>query len=148
MLGTQVMPPPCAIASALGQVSEPGSPGFGVTVPVPLQFTGFRIAGFEIAGNIEIVPADADDHVILDNDGRDASVIHLIQIADLLVPSLLAVLQVQRDEIAIGCFEVQPVLIYADAAIAEVNAAFRLPGRNARVRGRCARRPPRRDREA
>ena len=27
----QVMPPPCAIASALGHVSEPGSPGLGTT---------------------------------------------------------------------------------------------------------------------
>ena len=45
-----------------------------------------------------------------------------------VVPALFAVLQVQRDEIAVGRFEVQPVSIDADAAIADVDAAFRLPG--------------------
>ncbi len=96
-------------------------------VPPPLQLAGFRIARVEIAGDVEVVAADADDDVILDDHRRDRPVIELIQIGDRLVPALGAVLDVQADEIVVGRFEIQPVAQDGDAAIGEMIAARRLP---------------------
>ena len=54
----------------------------------------------------------------------------------------LAVFGIQADEIGIGRFEVEPVLLHADAALADVVALVRLDICSARSAVRCARRWP------
>ena len=76
-----------------------------------------------VAGNVEVVAADADDHVILDDDGGGGRVVEVVHVADLLPPSLLSVLEVQRDEVAVGRLEVQPVLVHRHAAVPEMISA-------------------------
>ena len=66
MTGCHVMPPPCAIASSFGQRLGPGlALLLRHDVPAPLQLAGLRIVRLEVAGNVEVVAADADDHVVL-----------------------------------------------------------------------------------
>ena len=62
------------------------------------------------------------------DDGRDGGIIHLVEIADGFAPRFLAVVDVQRDQIAVGRFEVEPVAVDADAAVAEMDAALGVPG--------------------
>src|SRR5690349_3581593 len=107
--------------------------GTGITlllwhgIPPPLQIARLRIARLEISGNIQIVTAHPDEHSILDHNGRYAPVVELIEVAYLLVPSLLPVLQLERNQVTVGSFEVQPVPIHADAAVTKVNTTSRLP---------------------
>ena len=97
-------------------------------VPAPLHLAGLRIVRLEVAGHVEVVAADAGDDVVLDDHRRHRAVVELVEIADLLAPALLAVLDVQRHEMAVGRLEVQRVAEHRDAAVADVDAALRLPG--------------------
>src|SRR5690349_10567117 len=107
--------------------------GTGITlllwhgIPPPLQIARLRIARLEISGNIQIVTAHADKHSILDHNRRYAPVVELVEVAYLPVPSLLPVLQLEGNEVTIGSFEVQPVPIHADTAVAKVNTTSRFP---------------------
>src|SRR3954467_15070639 len=89
-------------------------------VPPPLQFTGFRIASVEIARDVEVVSADPDNEVILDDDRRDRAVVELIEIRDRLVPAFGTVLDVEADEIVVRRFEVQRLPQNGNAAIRQV----------------------------
>lgn len=91
---------------------------------MPLEFPCFRIACFEITRPVKIVPADPRNDVILDHHRGDRSVVHLIEIADLLIPELLTVLQIQRDKIAIGRFKKGRIAGNAHASISQVNASL------------------------
>src|SRR6266536_6154324 len=42
------------------------------------------------------------------------------------MPAFLAVSEIQRNKITIGCFEIEPFAIDAHTAVSDVNAAFRL----------------------
>ena len=111
-------------------------------VPAPLQLAGRRIVRVEVAGNVEVVAADAGDHVVLDDDRRDRAVVELIEIADRLVPALRAVLDVERHEIAVGRLEVQPVAGDRRRRGCRCGCRPSTSTRSARSRGPCARRPP------
>src|SRR5215213_594357 len=63
-----------------------------------------------------------------DDDRRDRAVVELVEIADLLLPALLAVLDAQRDQMAVGGLEVERITGDGDAAVADVNAPLRFPG--------------------
>ncbi len=80
-----------------------------------------------VAGNVEVVAADPDDHVILDHDRGGRGVVEVVHVADLLPPALLPILEIQRDEVAVGRLEIQPVLVYRNAAVPEVVSACRRP---------------------
>src|SRR5262249_22296508 len=73
------------------------------------------------------VPADAGDDMVLDGERSHRAKVHLVEIADRLVPALFAVLQIKGDNITVGGLEVEPVAIDRHAAAAAVDAAFRLP---------------------
>ena len=115
------------MASGLGQVSEPGSPLRGVVFQRHCNLAGFRIARFEIAGNIERIAAHADDDVIADDDRRGRGEILLFHVGDFNVPALRAILGVERNQVIVGRFEVQPVAVHAEAAVSDVDAAVRFP---------------------
>src|SRR5215510_5933715 len=101
---------------------------FRLNVPLPLEFAGFRRASLQISGNIEIVPADADDDVVFNDDRRNARKVILIEVTNLLPPPLFAFFQIQRYQMTIRRFEEQPVAEDSGAAIAYVIASLRLPG--------------------
>ena len=65
--------------------------------------------------------------VIADHDRRHGGEILLVEIGDLLVPALLAGPRVERDQVIVRRFHVQPVALHAEAAIADVRAALGLP---------------------
>ena len=96
-------------------------------VEAPLHLAAFGVHGLDVAGDVEIVAADADDHVILDHRRRGRRVVETIDVADLLLPALGAVLHVERDQVAIRRLEVQPVLVDRHAPVAQMIAARRLP---------------------
>ncbi len=96
-------------------------------VEAPLHLAAFGMHGLDVAGDVEIVAADADDHVILDDRRRGRRVVEAIDVADLLPPAFAAVLHVERDQEAVRRFEVQPVLVDRHAPVAQVIAARRLP---------------------
>src|SRR5882672_754331 len=83
---------------------------------------------FDIAGPVKVVAAHARDHVILYDHGSHRTVVKLVQVADRLSPPLLAVLQVQGNQVAVRGFEIEPVAVYANPAVADVDTALRLPG--------------------
>ena len=91
-------------------------------IPAPLQLAGFRIARIEKARNVGHVAGDADQHVILDHQRRHGREVAELGIGQFDVPAQLAVFGVERDQMAIGRFEVQPILVHADAALADVVA--------------------------
>ena len=80
-----------------------------------------------VPGNVQIVTAHADHDFVLHNNRRDRTVIELVEVADLFVPALASVLDVQRHQVAVRSFVIQPVAINRRASIADVNPAFRLP---------------------
>src|SRR3954463_4358624 len=96
-------------------------------VPPPLQFTGFRIASVEITGDVEVVSADADNDVILDDNRRRRAVVELIQIRDGLMPAFGTVLDVEADEIVVWRFEVQRLPQNGNTPIRQVIATRRFP---------------------
>src|SRR5262245_37230994 len=83
---------------------------------------------FDIAGTVQIVAAHTRDHVILYDHRRHRTVVKLVKVTDRLSPPLLAVLQVQGDQVAIRGFEIERVAVDADPAVADVDTALRLPG--------------------
>ncbi len=101
--------------------------GLGMGVPAPFEFACFRIVRFQIPGDIEVIAADAGNHVIAGDDRRDRGVVELAEVADFGVPLLFAVGDVERDEIAIGRFDVDRIAPHSDPAIADVPAALRFP---------------------
>src|SRR5262249_8715045 len=88
----------------------------------------FGIAGFKIPGDIEVVAAHPDDDVVPDRDRSDRPVVHLVEIADGLVPALGAILRIERNQVAIGRFEIEMVAVHGGAAIADMHAADGVPG--------------------
>src|SRR5206468_12286805 len=54
-------------------------------------------------------------------------VIKLVQIRNLLVPALRAVLDVEADEIVVWCFEIQPIAQDGNATVRPVISTRRLP---------------------
>ena len=96
-------------------------------VPAPLQFARLRIVRFNVPGPVEIVATHAGNHVVLHYQGRHGAEIILVQIANGFVPAFLAVTQVERYQVAIGSFEIEPVAIDTGAAIADMVAAVRRP---------------------
>ena len=121
------MPPPCAIASSSGHVCAPGFAGARRRVPAPDEIAALRIARLEVAGNVERVAADADDHLPADDHRRVGREILALHVGDLVMPALLAGRHVERHEVVVRRQEVQPVVEDADAAVADVVAAARLP---------------------
>ena len=96
-------------------------------VETPHDFSALGIARLEIAGHVERVAADADDHLLADDDRRVGREVLALHAGDFLVPALLAGRRVEGDEIVVGRQEVQPLLVDADAAVADVIAAARFP---------------------
>ena len=96
-------------------------------VPAPHDVAALRIARLEIAGHVERVAADADQHLLADDDRRARREVLALDVGDLVVPALLARRRVERDEVVVGRQEEDPVAVHADAAIADVDAAARLP---------------------
>ncbi len=96
-------------------------------VPAPLQLAGLRIARFQIAGHIERIAAHPHDDVIANDDGRGRGEILLFHVGNFNVPAFGAVLGVERNEVIVGGFEVEPASIHAEAAASDVDAAVRFP---------------------
>ena len=101
MVEPQVIPPPCIIASTLGQVCARRA-GFGIHPPSPLPRTGFRIVRLQVARDIEIVAAHADDDVVADDERREVGVVELLEIADLGAPLFTIRAAVERARLQSG----------------------------------------------
>ena len=97
-------------------------------IPPPLHLAALRIVRLHVPGNVEIVTADAGDDVSFHHHRRHRAVIELIEVADLLAPALLAVLDPERHEVAVGRFEVERVAGDGHATVADVDAALGFPG--------------------
>src|SRR5262245_30367396 len=65
--------------------------------------------------------------MIFDDHWRGGPEKELIQIANRFAPAFLAVLQIQRDQIAIRRFDIKRIAQNAYAAIADVDASLRFP---------------------
>ena len=100
----------------------------GRGVPAPHEIAALRIARLEVAGDVERVAADADDHLLADDHRRVGREVLALHVGDLVMPPFLARRHVERDEVVVGREEIQPVVEDADAAVADVVAAARLPG--------------------
>src|SRR5260370_1532113 len=111
--------------------------GLRVHIPAPLQCSGFGIVRFDVAGYVEVVSANAGDHMIFDYERRNGAEIHLVEIADGRVPAFLAVFHVERHEIAVGRLEVEPIAIRRGPTPSNVNAALRLPREAPYLTARC-----------
>ena len=81
----------------------------------------------DITWNVEVVAAHADDQAILDHHWRGGRVIEVVHVADRFSPALVSILEIQRNQIAVRRFEVQPALVHGGAAISEMVAAGGLP---------------------
>ena len=90
-------------------------------VPAPLHFARDRIVRLDVSGSVQIVAADACNHMIFDDHRRGGP--ELIQIANRFAPAFLAVFQIQRNQIAIRRFDIKRIAQNAYAAIADVDAA-------------------------
>ena len=125
MTGCHVMPPPCCMLLVRPGLRSRVALLLRHRVPAPLQLAGLGIVRFEVAGNVEIVAADADDHVVLDDHRRDRAVVELVRDRRSACASAPCRPSCSSaDEIAVGRFEVQRVAEHADAAIADVIAAL------------------------
>ena len=102
-------------------------PGPRRRVPAPDDVAALRIARLEIAGHVERVAADAKQHLPADDDGRARRKVLALDVGDLVMPALFSRRRVERDEVVVRREEVQPVAEHADTAIADVDAAARLP---------------------
>ena len=122
------MPPPCSIASTLGQVFASGVPGSGCVYQRHCSAPVSGIVRFDVAGDVEVVAADADDDVVVDDERRGRGVVELIEIADLGAPFLLARPVVERQQMAVGRLDIDRRAEHGDAAVADVPSAARRPG--------------------
>ena len=109
-------------------VVELGGAGRGRAVPFPLRLAGFGIDGAEKAAQIVEVAGDADQDVVADDERRHGGPVALGLIGDRHVPAHAAVFGVERDQMGVGSEEEKPVLIHADAAMADVQALVRRVG--------------------
>ncbi len=140
------MPPPCFAISSFGHdVRARIALLLRHGVPAPLHLAALRVVRLDVAGDVEVVAADADDQVVLDDRRGGRRVVEAVDVADLLAPALLAVLQVQRDEVAVGRLEVQPVLVDGARRGCPDDCRPSSATGSARSRVRSARRRPRRD---
>src|SRR5205814_5047895 len=96
-------------------------------VEAPHDFAALRIARLEITLHVQRVAAHADDDLLADDDRRVGREVLTLHAGDFLVPALLPGGGVERDEIIVRREEVEPLLVQADAAVADVIAAARLP---------------------
>ena len=101
---------------------------FRVGVPAPLPLAGFRVVRLDIARYVKVVATDAGDHVITHHQRRGAGKVKQVGIADRFVPTLLAVLHVERHQIAVRRDEEEPFAGGGHAAVADMDAAARRPG--------------------
>src|SRR5207245_10022960 len=95
--------------------------------PQPLHTASLRIPGVEIAAHVHRVAADAHDDVVLHDQRRRGGEVLALLVGDLLPPSLLAVLRVQRDEPAVGTEEIEPISVHRHAALTDEMAAAIVP---------------------
>ena len=96
-------------------------------VPAPLHLAGRRVVRLDVAGDVEIVAADAGDDVVLHDHRRDRAVVELLEVADLLVPALGSVLDVERDEHAVRRLVEERVTEHGHPAVADVDASLGRP---------------------
>src|SRR5690349_12593726 len=101
-----------------------GLAGIGFGVPAPLDGSGFRIERFEITANIGNVTRDTGNDVITDHQRSHGGEIAELGIGELDVPPDRAALGVEADHVGVRRGEVEPILVHAQAAIADV-VAFR-----------------------
>ena len=96
--------------------------------PAPLLVAGLGVVRGEIAGAVEIVARNAGNHFVLDDHRSHGAVVELVEVAVLFPPTLGPVLEVQRNDLAVGRQEEKPVAGNAYSAVADVPAAFRFEG--------------------
>src|SRR5882762_2823249 len=65
--------------------------------------------------------------MILDDDRRHRTEVMLLEITYFGIPPFSAVSEIERNQMAVGRFEVQPVLIDPYSSIPNVNATFESP---------------------
>jgi hypothetical protein len=104
-------------------------PGFGAgqarvwfCVPAPLDFSRFRIERLEEAANVGDVAGDSDDHVIANDERSHGRKVAELRVGKLDDPTNGAILGVETDDVRVGGGEIEPVLVHAQAAIADVVA--------------------------
>ena len=95
-------------------------------VPTPLPGAGFGVEGLQVSRRVEIVARRHQDVVTDDNRGHGREVL-LRELGDLDVPSLGSGARVERDEVVVRRGQEQVVTLHAEAAIAGMRPAARLP---------------------
>lgn len=76
--------------------------------------------------SIEIV-GRTDQQVVADHNGSDGGEILLVEIRNDFVPTLLAGFSVERHQVIVRGFEVEPILVHTHATIADVRSPLGLP---------------------
>src|SRR5579859_1024701 len=97
------------------------------TPPFPLNVAGFGIMSFQETGNVERIAASANDDMVADNNRRGRGEVLLLHVGNFLVPTLFSGQCIERNKIVVWSLEKNPASVHAHAAVADVNAALRLP---------------------
>ena len=96
--------------------------GVRIGVPAPLDRSGLRIQGLKETPNIRNIPGHADDHVIAYNQRRHCREVTELWIGELDDPANAAILGIETDQMRVGRSKVEPILVHAQSAIADVVA--------------------------
>ena len=94
--------------------------GWGRAVEDPLRLAVFGIERFEQSRQVVEIAGHADDHVIADDERRRRRPVAALGIRDHDIPLDGSANGVERDEVCIGCREVDGVLVHRDAAMTDV----------------------------
>src|SRR6185503_14787670 len=92
----------------------------------PLTLAGFRIVRLQVSGCVEIVTG-ADDHVIANDDRSHRREVLLIERRDLDMPHFFAGARIDLDQEVVVRLHEEVVAPHADATMARVRSATRLP---------------------
>src|SRR6266700_3250651 len=96
--------------------------GVRIGVPAPLDRSGLRIQGLKETPNIRNIAGHADDHVIAYNQRRHCREVTELWIGELDDPANAAILGIETDQMRVGRSKVEPILVHAQSAIADVVA--------------------------